>query len=79
MWKTTRRWVAYPNDRCIVRVVNRKGHTMIDIIEAIAVTCFFIGLLLAANEDTSKIYVNFIGAGLALFGMLILHVTGKDV
>lgn len=52
---------------------------MIDIIEAIAVACFFIGLLLAANEDTSKMYVNFIGAGLALLGMLILHVTGKDV
>ena len=52
---------------------------MIDIIEAIAVACFFIGLLLAANEDTSTLYVNFIGAGLALLGMLILHVTGKDV
>ena len=52
---------------------------MMGVIEAIAIAFLCIGLLLAMNEDTSRMYINFIGMGLALSGMLILHVTGKDV
>lgn len=79
MGKTTRRWIAYRCDRCMVMIVNLKGHHMMDVIEAIAIAFLSIGLLLAMNEDTSRMYINFIGTGIALLGMLILHVTGKDV
>lgn len=76
--KATRRWVAYRCDRCMVMIVNRKGHPMMDIIEAIAIAFLCIGLLLAMNEDTSRMYINLIGVGIAVVGMLILHVTGID-
>lgn len=51
---------------------------MMDIIETIAVAFIFSGLILAMNENTSKMYINLIGAGLAVLGMLILRITGKD-
>lgn len=56
----------------------RKGHTIMDIIETIAVASIFIGLILAMNENTSTMYINLIGVGLAVLGMLILRITGKD-
>jgi threonine/homoserine efflux transporter RhtA len=55
-----------------------KGNLMMDIIETIAVAFIFSGLILAMNENTSKMYINLIGAGLAVLGMLILRITGKD-
>lgn len=51
---------------------------MMDIIEAIAIAFLSIGLLLAMNEDTSRMYINLIGIGIAAIGMVILHVTGID-
>lgn len=51
---------------------------MKDKLENLSTALIFIGLLLAMNENTSKMCINIIGAGLAVLGMLILHVTGKD-
>lgn len=50
---------------------------MVDIIEAISIALFAIGLLMAMNEDTSKLYVNFIGVGLFAVGALTLNITDK--
>lgn len=49
-----------------------------DIIETIAVAFIFIGLILAMNENTSTMCINLIGVGLAVLGMMILRITGKD-
>lgn len=51
---------------------------MKDKLENLSTALILIGLLLAMNENTSKMYINIIGAGFAVLGMLILHVTGKD-
>lgn len=47
-------------------------------IEAIAAAFIFIGLILAMNENTSTMCINVVGTGLAVLGMMILRITGKD-
>lgn len=65
-------------NRCIVVITDRGKDTMKDKLENLSTALILIGLLLAMNENTSKMYINIIGAGFAVLGMLILHVTGKD-
>lgn len=47
-------------------------------IEAIAAAFIFIGLILAMNENTSTMCINVVGTGLAVLGMMILRIIGKD-
>ena len=53
------------------------GTTMTGIIRATAIISLCIGLYWAMNENPRRIYINFIGAGLASIGTLILHMIGS--
>ena len=51
---------------------------MKDKLENLSIILIFTGIILGMNENTANMYVNFIGMGIAIIGMLILHVIGRD-
>ena len=51
---------------------------MKDKLENISIALIFTGIILGMNSDESHMTVNFIGVGIAIVGMIILHVIGRD-
>lgn len=47
-------------------------------LETLSIILVFAGMILSMNDNETHLYVNFIGVGLAVLGMLILRITGKD-
>ena len=51
---------------------------MKDKLENLSITLIFTGIILGMNSDETHMTVNFIGVGIAIVGMLILHAIGRD-
>lgn len=55
-----------------------EGRIMKDRLEIISIILILIGMLMAMNVDTTRLYRNFIGIGIATIGILTMHIIGKD-
>ena len=51
---------------------------MKDKLENLSIALIFAGIILGMNSDETHMTVNFIGMGIAIVGMVILHVIGRD-
>jgi multisubunit Na+/H+ antiporter MnhG subunit len=51
---------------------------MKDKLETLSIILILIGMLMAMNVDLTRIYLNLIGVGIAVIGMVILHAIGRD-
>ena len=51
---------------------------MKDKLETLSIILIFTGIILGMNSNETHMTVNFIGVGIAIVGMLILHVIGRD-
>lgn len=51
---------------------------MKDKLETISILLILIGMLMAMNIDLTRFYRNLIGVVIAVIGMMILHVIGRD-